>query len=137
MERPIFVEKNIMKISSDHIINRHLLSGYFLKFSFLVLFLITTNSCEKEEISVYECNTTVVPTFKIDIQPILKTNCMNSNCHVKFEQYSYVKKYADNNKLAGSIQHKKGYSKMPKDKPKLDDNTIKLITCWIQNGAPE
>lgn len=98
-----------------------------------VLFL----SCEKEAPDLYECTDHQNLSFDADILPILKVNCMNGSCHGRFDRYDYVKKYADNDKLLGSIQHKKGYSSMPKDAPKLPDSLIAKISCWIQNGAPE
>jgi hypothetical protein len=36
----------------------------------------------------------------------------------------------------GSMEHKSGFDKMPKGQTKLDASTIKTISCWIANGAP-
>lgn len=94
-------------------------------------------SCEKEPLDLYECADHQNLSFDADILPVLKVNCMNGSCHGRFDRYDYVKKYADNDKLLGSIQHKKGYSSMPKDAPKLPDSLIAKISCWIQNGAPK
>lgn len=92
-------------------------------------------SCKKEAPDLYECTDYQNLTFDADILPVLQVNCMNGSCHGRFDNYDYVKKYADNDKLLGSIQHKKGYSSMPKDAPKLSDELIEKISCWIQNGA--
>lgn len=102
---------------------------------FVILFILS--SCSKEAITVYECPGMDTTNFVDDIFPILETNCMVSGCHYKFNEYSSVKIYVDNKKLLGAIQHKKGYSPMPKDAAKLPEETIKLISCWVQNGAPE
>lgn len=110
--------------------------------AFLILSTFIT-SCYKEPLEVFDCQTEtlidindmVVLNFEQDISPILMEHC--NQCHNRFDEYSYVKKFVDNDKLLGSIQHKKGYSKMPKNADKLDDSLIIKISCWIQNGAPE
>lgn len=95
------------------------------------------SSCKKEPLDIYECTNSEYLSFNDQIFPILKLSCMNGTCHGKFDDYDYVKKYVNNKKLLGSIQHKKGYSSMPKNEDKLPDSIIIKISCWIQNGAPE
>jgi len=99
---------------------------------FLTVFIF---SCKKEPIAIYECPNEILTTFDDDIFPVLDKNCLN--CHSRFDEYSYVLKYVDNNKLMGSIQHIKGYSFMPSDDIKLSDSLITVISCWAQNGALE
>lgn len=98
----------------------------------IIVFLL---SCEKESITIYECTNGTLTTFERDIFPILDMSCRTGHCHAQFDEYSYVKKYADNKKLLGAIQHKKGYSSMPPEGAKLNDSIITKISCWVQNGV--
>ena len=106
----------------------------------LLILLGTTipfSSCEKEPLDIYECINYQDLSFDDQIFPILNLNCMNGSCHGQFDDYEYIKRYVDNDKLLGSIQHKKGYSAMPKNEARLADSLIVKISCWIQNGAPK
>ncbi len=94
-------------------------------------------SCKKEPLDTYECINYQELSFDDQIFPILKLNCMNGSCHGQFDDYDYVKRFVDNKKLLGSIQHKKGYSPMPKNEARLADSLIVKISCWIQKGAPK
>lgn len=106
--------------------------------------LLTFISCKKEDITVYEC-TGLTPTYTTDIKPILDLKCGSSSCHdvdnpkkgLDLTNYENAKEEGVNGKLLGTIQHKSGYPNMPKGGAKLDETTIKTISCWIQNGAPE
>ena len=93
------------------------------------------SQCKKEALDVYECATVSGLTFDDHIFPILDLHCRNGSCHGRFDDYDKVKKFVDNDKLLGSIQHKDGYSNMPKDSDKLADSLIITISCWIQDGA--
>ncbi len=88
-----------------------------------------------------DCNVVVV-TFANDIKPIFEANC--TRCHntnkkagYNFFTYESAKKAADSGVLAGSLNHRKGYSKMPLFKAKLSQDLINKIECWIKNGMPE
>jgi hypothetical protein len=48
--------------------------------------------------------------------------------------FESVKKAATNGYLLGSIKHQKGYDAMPRGAPKLTQETIDKIECWINNG---
>mgnify|MGYP001157167848 FL=1 len=91
-----------------------------------------------------ECDTTNV-SYKLQILPILQNNCLT--CHneknninigagINLEGHENARFYALNNSLLGSIQHKSGYSPMPKNMPKLNTCSINQIKSWIIQGAP-
>ncbi len=104
-----------------------------------IALLLTVNfSCKtKEPITTHECTNSVALTYNDDILPVLQMTCMTGQCHARFDEYTYVKKFADNDKLLGSVQHKEGYSPMPKGDEQLPDSLIVLLSCWVQNGALE
>ncbi|TAL70891.1 MAG: hypothetical protein EPN82_00900 [Bacteroidetes bacterium] len=87
------------------------------------------------------CDTTTV-TYSKTIVPVLELNCLG--CHtsvqpqgnVTLEGYSNVKKYIDNGKFLGAIQHKKGYVPMPDNNMRLSDCNLRQLEIWVQNGAP-
>lgn len=101
------------------------------------------SSCTKEEIDVVDC-AGVSPTYSSNIKSILDVNCAKSGCHSSsskrsgFDLSSYegAKSAAQNKSFVGSVQHKSGYSKMPRGTSKLSDADVKLITCWVQSGMP-
>lgn len=101
-------------------------------------------SCKKEEVDTFDCGATVA-TYTVNVKPILDANCATGGCHdagsaksgVNLSNYSESKKHAGHNHFLGSIQHKKGYEAMPKNKDKLADAEIKILSCWVQNGTPE
>ena len=99
-------------------------------------------SCTKTDtVAVMDC-TGVAPTYTNDIKAIMTANCTLSGCHnssasggYNFTTYSVCKNAKD--KIVGAVQHVSGYQQMPKGKSKLDDATVKKITCWAQNGCVE
>jgi hypothetical protein len=84
------------------------------------------------------------PSYTADIKPILDENCGNS-CHsaanraggIDLSSYEGAKSVAEKKKFLGAIRHELGYIPMPKKHPKLDDETIRKIACWVQNGSAE
>ena len=100
--------------------------------------------CKKDAITTYDC-TGVAPTYTVDIKPILDANCATSSCHsatakkegYDLSSYSTSKSASGKSAFLGSIQHKSGYKAMPEGRAALDEADIKLISCWVQNGAPQ
>ena len=84
---------------------------------------------------------TVSMKYSVDIAPIIDNSCVS--CHsgsapagnIDLSTYSSVKVYADNGSLLGSMEHKNGYSPMPKNQNKLDDCTISKVSAWINQGS--
>ena len=89
---------------------------------------------------VESCDTTNVTYFMI-IKPIIENNC--TGCHsgsslgggIAISNYTELKAVASDGSLLGTIEHKSGYSPMPKNQVKLDDCTINIISAWINQGS--
>ena len=79
-------------------------------------------------------------TYSGKVMSIIQSNCYS--CHgggsnlggVNLDGYANLKIYADNGKLAGTIEHKTGYSPMPQG-GKLSDCDINVIKKWISDGT--
>lgn len=101
-------------------------------------------SCKKDTITTYDC-TGVAPTYTVDIKPILDANCATSSFHsasakkdgYDLSSYSGSKSASGKSAFLGSIQHKSGFKAMPDGRAALDEADVKLISCWVQNGAPQ
>ncbi|HAN38476.1 MAG TPA: hypothetical protein DCQ29_06195 [Chitinophagaceae bacterium] len=88
------------------------------------------------------CDTTSF-TFSGAVNTILTNNCIG--CHnaataptsggVNLSTYAGVRVVALNGKLLGSIEHRSGFSPMPKGGNKLSDCNIIQIRKWINAGA--
>jgi len=123
-------------------IMRQILSIGIASSLFIIIFY--TSSCNKKEITKYDC-TGITPTYTSNVKSILDANCAFSGCHnasskadgIDLSSYSSAKSQSSNDKFLGSIQHISGYDDMPQNASKLDDATIKTLSCWVQNGSPE
>jgi mono/diheme cytochrome c family protein len=89
-----------------------------------------------------DCSTYSGLTYSKDIKTIIETNC--AKCHNKNNKAGFnfltlesVKKGVSNGELLGTIKHQKGYPKMPIGAPKLSQDDINKIECWINSGMPE
>ena len=89
------------------------------------------------------CDTTVTK-FSTEIKPILSSYCLS--CHsnsaapssgggVKLQDYADVTTYVSNGRLVGSIEHRSGFSPMPKGGGTLSNCDISIINAWISKGA--
>lgn len=109
----------------------------------LVSSVMFFSQCKKEETDVVDCSN-VTPTYTANIKTILDANCATSGCHnssskksgYDLSTYETAKTAAANKAFVGSVQHKSGYSKMPRGASKLSDADVKSITCWVQSGMP-
>jgi len=117
------------------------------KVSYLTLaFLIPVflYQCKKDTAEVYDC-TGVSPTYNTAVKAILDIRCASAGCHsaasksegVDLSSYTGSKSASMKGNFLGSIQHKSGYKAMPQGGSKLDDASIKILSCWVQNGSPE
>ncbi len=85
------------------------------------------------------------PTYTADIKSILDASCATSGCHnaitaeegINLSDYAHASQISRESRFLGAIQHKNGYAKMPDDAPKLPENQVQLLTCWVQNGSPQ
>ena len=111
---------------------------------FSTLCLLFLVQCKKEAIEIYDC-TGVTSTYTNNIKAILDSKCATSGCHNSASQkdgkdlssYSGALSASNGDDFLGSIQKKNGYKAMPENGSKLDEASIKLISCWVQNGAPQ
>lgn len=118
--------------------------------SALILFTLSilVSSCyydNKEELYPFDkaaCNLDNV-TYSGTIQAILASSCIS--CHqssnpsggVKLDNYTEVKKVADNGRLWGAINHEGGFVAMPLGGGKLSDCSLLQIKQWIDDGSPD
>ncbi len=88
---------------------------------------------------VESCDTTNI-SYAMHIKPTIENNC--TGCHsgsspaggISISNYNELKAIASNGSLIGTIEHKSGYSPMPKGMTKLSDCQIKQINIWINDG---
>lgn len=116
------------------------------KTSLVILLLISCflHTCKKNGLETFDCTGTIA-TYTGTVKNILDTKCATSGCHsatsnaagITLSSYASAKSIAGQDKFLGSIQHKSGFDKMPQGGAKLDDATIKTLSCWVQNGTPE
>jgi mono/diheme cytochrome c family protein len=114
----------------------------FATISLAMIFLLA--QCQKEEIDIVACSGTT-PTYTQEIKAIMDLNCAISGCHnasskksgYDLSSYNGTKAAAAKTAFLGSIQHKSGYSDMPKGKSQLSSADLEKIACWVQNNTPE
>lgn len=102
------------------------------------------SSCGKDTVTMFDC-TGLTPTYTVDIKPILKASCALSGCHdafspqagYDFSSYNSSSSGSQSGRFLGAIQQIRGFLAMPNGLPKLSDDKIKLLTCWVENGSPE
>lgn len=88
-----------------------------------------------------DCDTTSVK-YSAQVISVLNKNCnachnkASANGNVILDSYTEVKKYVDNGKLVGTINHSAGYKAMPPSGTKMTDCNLRTIQKWIDNGAP-
>jgi hypothetical protein len=113
------------------------------KFFVLLAVLFVAFSCSKESLTVYSC-LNITPTYTSSIKAIMDGSCAYSGCHsagskadgIDLSTYASVKSASGKSNFLGSIQHKSGYTSMPKGAAQLADSTIQKISCWVQSGTP-
>ncbi|HRG34313.1 MAG: hypothetical protein JNK69_03720 [Saprospiraceae bacterium] len=120
-----------------------------MKLSGLVLIaglMLTYSSCSDDTGSSNDC-AGVVATYSTTVKSVLDASCALAGCHsgttpangFNFSNYTGAKAVATSSgeKLICAINQNSNCSPMPKGGNKLDVNTIKLITCWVDAGAPQ
>lgn len=110
----------------------------------VLAFSMTLMQCKKDSIQTYDC-TGVSPTYNNSVKAILDLRCATSGCHsaaskaegIDLSSFAAAKSASMKDNFLGAIQHRSGYDAMPRGSAKLDDATIKTLSCWVQNGSPE
>lgn len=119
---------------------------HIIKIGVIIMGLIgiTLSSCYydvgEELYPPSSCDTSAM-SFKVDIAPIFKANCVE--CHnktlmhgnVSLDNYGGVLEVVQNGKLIGVINHNPGFPPMPRNQAKLPQCTINKIEAWINQGA--
>ncbi len=88
------------------------------------------------------CDTSSV-SYSASIAPVMTQYCAYSGCHagaapasgIDLSSYPGVQVIGLNGKLGAVIEHRSGFSAMPKNGSKLPDCTIAKIRVWVRNGA--
>lgn len=81
----------------------------------------------------------IAASFSQDILPLINSKC--SPCHVDGNASgghtwtNYDEVFADKNLILSAINHEPSTSNMPQGRDKLSDENIRLVECWIENGA--
>ncbi len=93
----------------------------------------------------YDCAniTSTTITYTKDIKPIMELSCVS--CHnprqkehvIDLSTYTGTKEHTKYSHFMGSLHHLKGFDAMPEHAPKLNDEVLKTIQCWISNGCKE
>jgi hypothetical protein len=111
-------------------------------FASLILILVFSGSCSKEDVDPKHPCDTIEVTYAGVVQPILEQNCYgcqgngSTNGGVDLGSYDAVLVPANDGRLSGAINHEPGFSPMPSRNPKLDSCGIYFIDKWIDEGAP-
>ncbi len=111
---------------------------------FLAIAFVSIISCGKDEETKADC-TGVTPTYDNGVSAIIDASCVTVGCHVgqfpgggiDLSTYATAKSASLNGKVLQSIKHESGADAMPQGGTKLPTDVIKIIECWIQNGAPK
>jgi|JRYG01.1.fsa_nt_gb hypothetical protein len=102
-------------------------------------------SCEEE--SNNDSCTGVLATYSTTVKLHLDGNCALSGCHagpapqsgIDFSSYATASAAvnAKGSRILCAINHEAGCVPMPPTGVKLDASVIRVLECWIQNGAPQ
>jgi hypothetical protein len=124
---------------------QHTTTRHLTKVVFPILFAaIVLISCGKDQIDMFDC-VGFQPTYTADVKPILDNTCGKSGCHnaasamagIVLTNYASASSASKSDRFLGSIQHKRGFEPMPEDAPKLSNDLVEMLTCWVQGGSPE
>lgn len=118
----------------------------FLKsvFTLFILFSLVASCKDDETPDTVDC-TGLTPTYNNDIKAILDASCTSSGCHnsvdlannYDFSTYATASAISQGNRFLGAINHQSGFMPMPQNAPKLSNENIELLTCWVENGSPQ
>ncbi len=102
----------------------------------------STKQTSATETKQVDCSGTAY-TYATDIKPILNESC--NGCHgpvkkrggLDFTIDEVLYSQAKSGKVVCAINQVKGCEAMPQYNPKLPDETIKRIECWVNSGMPQ
>lgn len=103
----------------------------------LIVLALVPTSCSKNDLEDnLDCNDFGTLSYKTQIAPLLLSNCGTSGCHTTgfaagdFTSYAGVLAKVNN----GSMRKRTLDGTMPPNS-KISDDEIRMIVCWIDNGA--
>lgn len=110
----------------------------------VVTISLLIGSCKAKKVTTNECDGTSSYSYSANVKSIIDVNCANT-CHsaenkagkIDLSTYASLKTISSEGRFLGAIRHLAGFDPMPMKAPKLADSTIKIISCWVKNGAPE
>lgn len=111
---------------------------YFVFGTIFSILLPMVTDCTSEDIERDECIENPNVSFQNEIKPILETNCIKSGCHngdngadLNWSVFANVQAKAQQIKIRTTNKT------MPLDlvPDGLPDEQIKLIACWVNQGA--
>ncbi|MCB0659020.1 MAG: hypothetical protein KDC57_22910 [Saprospiraceae bacterium] len=109
-----------------------------LYFPALALLLLFSQCSKSEDPTPADACDGLTPTYQDDIQPIIAKSCALAGCHIGDVPQPKYTSYAAVKALTGTIQQRVTEKSMPPaGATPLSASEIKLIDCWIKNGAPE
>jgi hypothetical protein len=110
-----------------------------------LLLMCLVASCKDDDTPDNVDCTGLTPTYTSDIKAILDASCAKSGCHnsadlannMDLSTYANAMAISQQPRFLGAINHQSGFIAMPQDGPKLSNDKIELLTCWVENGSPE
>ncbi len=115
-------------------------------FKSVVLFcaIVLFSNCSKDKTEELtenlECDAVI--SFSEDVLPLISVNCSTSGCHGGGSGAAgYVLTNYDNINqhktiILQTMQHVSGVTPMPLGQSKLPNESINIVACWIEQGAP-
>jgi cytochrome c5 len=98
---------------------------------------------KKDPVPVAYCDS-LKATYNTHVATLMTASCATSGCHdifgaggIKLRNYDEVKTQAGFDRFMKAIKHEAGFNAMPQGKPKLSDDNIKMLECWISKGFVE
>ena len=110
-----------------------------MKKIFFVAYIVTIlfSSCLNKENELPEPDACATVSFMKDVQPVINEHCAIAGCHVTgflpgdFTTYEALKQKID----SGLFQLMVFELEIMPPADSLNDNELKTIQCWIENGA--
>jgi hypothetical protein len=102
-------------------------------------------ACSKDDPEPNGDCTGLTPTYTTGVKTILDASCAQVGCHdanthqngYDFSSYGPASTASMSGRFIGAIHHSNDYVAMPYNLPKLSDDKIQQLTCWVENGSPE
>ena len=120
-----------------------MISKLFLIGGVLLLFVNCTKDVAMEPMeATFSCDSI---DFQTHVFSLVLNNCATSGCHnstdmangFALSSYNEIATIAESAQFLNAIEHNPQATPMPIGSPKLPEESIAAIRCWIENGRPE